>query len=204
MGAVKRFALFASFPQDISENVVEVRKLGELPSFGPPTPGRLLTLLDNEKDYFVKGRNAENQGMGIAAFAYYRRVVENKKAEIIDRIIQVARTIHASSEMIQDLQRAKNETQFSKAIAEIKHGIPQALLIKGHNPLTLLHNALSDGLHGQDDGHCLELASSIRVVLVELVERMAAALKEDKDLTEAVSKLIHLKDNKGAQGPEGK
>jgi hypothetical protein len=46
----------------------------------------------------------------------------------------------------------------------VKHGIPQARLINGHNPLTLLHNALSAGLHEQSDETCLELAQAVRVV----------------------------------------
>jgi hypothetical protein len=36
------------------------------------------------------GRRAENQGMGIGAFAYYRRVVENQKNRIIAEIKRVA------------------------------------------------------------------------------------------------------------------
>jgi len=64
------------------------------------------------------------------------------------------------------------ETQFSKAIETIKAAIPESLLIDGHNPLTLLHDALSEGLHAQTNEDCLELATSIRVVLTELAERI--------------------------------
>jgi hypothetical protein len=47
----------------------------------------------------------------------------------------------------------------------VQHGIPQARLINGHNPLTLLHNALSAGLHEQSDETYLELAQAVRVML---------------------------------------
>ena len=71
----------------------------------------------------------------------------------------MSKKIGASPDMLADLEAAKNETQFSKAIDAVKHGIPQALLINGHNPLTLPHSALSEGLHEQTDEVCLERAT---------------------------------------------
>ena len=102
------------------------------------------------------------------------------------------------AKIITTLETAKEETQFSKALASVKDAIPQALLINGHNPLTLLHSALSDGLHDQSDAHCLEIASSVRVVLGELSERLAQALKDEVEINTALSKLMgkKSKDNK--------
>jgi hypothetical protein len=105
-------------------------KFGEVPAFGPPTPAKLISLIGPEKEYFLKGRRAENQGLGIAAFAYYRRVVETQKNRILDEIIRVASKIGASAEMLKDLSNAKNEDQFGKAVAAVKHGIPPALMVK--------------------------------------------------------------------------
>lgn len=174
-------------------------KYGESPDFGPPVPARLITLIGEEREYFLKGRRSENQGAGIAAFAYYRRVVENRQQQIISEIIRVAEKIGATADVLQDLQAAKSETQFSKAVAAIKHGIPQALLVQGHNPLMLLHSALSDGLHSRTDDECLVLATSIRVVLSDLVERMASALREGHELNSAVAALLNETAKKGAR-----
>jgi hypothetical protein len=62
-----------------------------------------------------------------------------------------------------------------------------------HNPLTLLHTALSDGLHEQSDEHCLELATSIRVVLADLSERIEKVTKDERELKQAVSRLLSVK-----------
>lgn len=59
----------------------ELYKLGELPPFGPPTPPKLIKLVGPDRDDFLKGRRCENQGLGVGAFIYYRRVVENQKIE---------------------------------------------------------------------------------------------------------------------------
>jgi hypothetical protein len=61
------------------------------------------------------------------------------------------------------------------------------------NPLTLLHSALSEGLHAQTDEECLEIATSIRVVMADFAERMGQALKDEAELTSAVSRLLNKK-----------
>jgi hypothetical protein len=175
-------------------------KFGEMPPFGPITPTRLLKLLGDQREFFLKGRRCENQGLGIGAFGYYRRVVEHQKNRIIDEIIKVSRKLGAEKEMLAELEEAKAEVQFSKSVALIKHGIPQALLINGHNPLTLLHNALSAGLHEQSDEACLELAQAVRVVLADLAERLSQALKDEAELNSAVTRLLNAKSSTPVQG----
>jgi hypothetical protein len=167
-------------------------KYGELPVFGPPTPTRLLRLFGADREIFLRGRRCENQGLGIGAFVYYRRVVESHKNQILDEIIRVAQKIGASAELLATLERAKEEIQFSKAMAATKDAIPQMLLIEGQNPLTLLHSALSIGLHDKSDEECLEIAQSVRAVLVELADRISQALKDEAELKTAVSHLMKV------------
>lgn len=171
-----------------------VQKLGELPPFGPPTPARVFRLIGEDyRELFLQGRRAENKGLGIGAYGYYRRIVEHQKGRIIDEIRRVAERLGESAEMVKTLKDARTETQFSSAIEKIKDAIPRSLLIDGHNPLTLLHNALSEGLHELTDEECLRLATSIRVVLVELADRVSTALKEEAELKSAVSALLNRK-----------
>jgi hypothetical protein len=77
-----------------------------------------------------------------------------------------------------------------KAVDAVKAALPAVLLIKGHNPLTLLHRALSEGLHAQTDKQCLELATSIRVVLTELAECITQVLKDEAELKQAGTRLL--------------
>src|ERR1700730_9344108 len=133
----------------------KVRKLGEDPRFGLPIPARLISLLGSDRELFLKGRRAELRGLGIGAFAYYRRVVEDKKGAIIEEIGKVAAKVKPSKQTADLFEKARTEKQFGTAIDLIKAAIPEALLIDGHNPLTLLHSALSEGLHAQTDEQCL-------------------------------------------------
>lgn len=166
-------------------------KYGEAPMFGPQTPARVITLIGRDRDLFLKGRRAENQGLGIGSFAYYRRVVENQKVQIIQEITKACAKLGASPDVIAELNKAEKETQFSTAIDQIKAAIPDSLQIHGRNPLTLLHSALSEGLHEHTDEECLEMAKEIRLVLTELAERLSQALKEDVELKQAVTRLLN-------------
>jgi hypothetical protein len=187
----KTYAVRALLSEEDSS--VKLYKLGEYPPFGPPSPARLISLIGAERDFFLKGRRSENQGLGIAAFAYYRRVIESQKNRILDEIIKVSEKLSTPDALIADLRLAQQETQFSTAVARIKQAIPQALLINGHNPLTLLHSALSEGLHAQTDEECLELATSIRVIMTDLAERLSQALKDEAELNTALSRLLNKK-----------
>src|SRR6202011_5979006 len=121
------------------------------------------------------------------------RVVEEQKGRIIEEIGKVAAKIAPSKDVEQLFAKARTETQFTTAIDLVKSAIPESLLIDGHNQLTLLHSALSEGLHAHSDEQCSELATSIRVVLTELAERISTALREEATLKTAVSRLLNRK-----------
>lgn len=189
--ALKTYALAATFDPEASKWAVF--KYGENPSFGPPTPARAITLIGPDRDQFLKGRRCENQGLGVGAFVYYRRVVENQKNRIFDEILRVSQHLGVDEQLVSEIEAAKNEVQFTKAVESIKHALPQSLLVNGHNPLLLLHSALSAGVHELADEQCLELASSVRVVLVEFAERLSLAMKDEAELNNAVNRLAQRK-----------
>ena len=170
-----------------------VTKFGELPPYGPPVPNRLLRLFGGDSHLFLKGRSCENQALGVGAFAYYRRVVESHKNQLFDEIIRVCNITGGSQEFTAQLEELKTLISFSEFVEHIKAALPEALLINGHNPLNLLHSALSAGLHNETDSECLELAHSIRVVLAEFVERLAQLKKDDRELADAVKRLFKSK-----------
>jgi hypothetical protein len=183
----------AVYPADLETGTGNVRKIGEWAPFGPHVPARVISLIGPDREIFLKGRRAESQGMGIGAFAYYRRVVENQKGRLLESITSAARKLGASPETLSALERAKEERQFAKAVDDVKDAIPQALLVDGHNPLALLHSALSQGLHAESDERCLELAESIRLVLTDLAERLGQALSDDAELKRALGRLMQTK-----------
>ena len=102
-------------------------------------------------------------------------------------------TVEAPPQLVEELRSAKEEISFSKAMDKVKTGLPQGLLINGHNPLMALHGALSVGLHNESDEKCLEAAHAVRLVLTDLVERMSLLRQENRQLQDAVEFLIAKK-----------
>ena len=167
-------------------------KFGEVPGYGPPLSSRLLRMVGNDRELLLKGRRAENQGLGIGAFVYYRRVVENHRDQLFDQIRKAAEHLGADEDLLSSIDRAKAEKQFKKSFEPVKDAIPDGLKVKGHNPLTMLHNALSKGVHNLSDKECLERAQAVRVVLTELVANIVRITKDEREVDTSVSKLMSL------------
>jgi hypothetical protein len=166
-------------------------KLGEDPPLSRHIPSRLRKLVETDRENFNKGLRSEAHGLGVGAFAYYRQLVENLKDRLIDGIRKVAELNNPLPELIKELEEAKQENRFSFAVEKIKHAIPEILRIHGLNPLTLLHKALSEGLHAGTDEECLQISQDIRVILSEFSERLDTALKDDQELKKAVSGILN-------------
>ena len=187
----KVFAVQFSFSDkmDVSGNVM---KYGEDPAFGPSVPSRVITLLGPDRELFLKGRRSEVQGLGVGAFAYYRQAVENQKGRLLNEVARVAKRVGLNQEVIDKIERAAIEQQFHKAMNDIKDVMPESLLINGHNPFTLLHGALSKGIHGWTDAECLSRATAVRHVLTELAGRLGELLNDKNELDDAISTLMNL------------
>ncbi len=186
----KIFAVAIKLISDSKEAIAF--KYGEYPAFGQPTSAKFLEQLGPDQELFLLGKNCENQGMGLGAYAYYRQVVENQKNHILDNIIEVARKIDSDSKLLNDLEEAKKEKIFTSSIESLNHSLPVVLLIDNHNPLMLLHQALSENIFYKSDQECLSLAMSIRVILTELMGKLAQALNDEAELKKALSNLLNI------------
>lgn len=185
----KTYAIRMSF--DPPNKLTHFMKLGEHPAYGDPRPNLVKDVLDDEIEFFERGYRSETAGLGIGAFAYYRRFVESHKNKIIAEIRNVAVAQGAKQDVIETLDKAAKMNSFENAVKTVKDAMPDSLRHSGgHNPLTLLHDALSAGLHNEDDEQCLELAKDIRLLLTDLAERTTQALKNNSELGQAVNRLL--------------
>jgi hypothetical protein len=171
----------------------KIQKIGQTPRHGKRIPSKAAKIIGKERDLFFKGSISENQGLGIGAFSYYRRVLDSQKDKIFDEVIKVLKLTTGNEALTKELTEAKAETQFTKAVDKIQTALPDGLLMGGHNPLKLLYSALSEGLHSHTDKKCLELAQDIKVVLFEFSERLDSALKESAELSAAINRLARKK-----------
>jgi hypothetical protein len=189
MGSPKTFAVRLTRAHRTATSGTAI-KFGEEPAYAPPISPSLVSLVGPGHELFSRGHRCESQGLGLAAFVYYRRVVVDQKSYLIYEIADAARRLGATPEDVAALNRAAQETQFRKATENITAAIPSALLIQGHDPLTLLYTAVRRGFHAGTDEEYLTLAKDIRIVLTELAGHTSAILKDEADIRGAVTRIL--------------
>jgi len=175
-------------------------KIYQEPSFGSPIPKRLFHVIgEANREYFLQARRAIARGLGVGAYSYYRRIVENTKFDLVNSILEVAQATNAPVGQIELLKKAHSETQFSKAIEMLRGegAIPPVLLIEGHNPLLLLHDLLSEGIHQLSDAECLKRSQEAEIVLCEIADRMQIAMSERKSVKSAIASILNRKSETG-------
>ena len=165
-------------------------KFGETPRFGPPLPAKLLQLAGDLSYLLKKGKQAENQNLGIGAFAYYRRIVEEQKSRLIDELVNATKRLGGNTKTFETFEEARQETQFTRALELMASVTPKELFVSGQNPLKLLRGPLSVGLDGLTDEDCLMKAQSIRVVMAALLERIQLITEEKAELDAAIEHLL--------------
>ncbi|WP_161883548.1 hypothetical protein [Deinococcus alpinitundrae] len=118
-----------------------------------------------------------------------RRIIEGQWHRFLDQIIKFAEKTGLDERIIDQIKATQTETQFSKAVKVMGEAISPILKINGHNPISLMYAALSEGVHDKSDQECLELAVDVRTVIYKLAERLNLALQEHDELDAAVKRL---------------
>lgn len=172
-------------------------KVGQYPAWETKSDPRVENLLGEEHaSLYRKALVCESQSYGIAAFAYYRRIVE----EVIDGLLDEVADLMVGSELQKykaALEMTKQTTVTQDKIELVKDLLPPILRPDGVNPLGVLHSSLSAGLHSASDEECLEEAAIIREALVFLVGQVAASREASKTFTAGMRKLLTKKSQRG-------
>lgn len=101
--------------------------------------------------------------------AYFRRIIDNTWKDLIDSIIGIT----SDDKIIKSLESAKKVWEFEKQNKIVKPHIPNSILINNENPLKLLYDALSRGLHALPKSECLKIARNVRLVFERTLQNIA-------------------------------
>ena len=166
----------------VNHNKNFLMKIGQWPSWLPRIDKDFEKILGDNLNIYKKGLYCENEGCGIGAFAYYRRVVENTINGLLDDLAEVIKVDDRFSDdekVSYDAAyiRVKNAPNATDKI-EIAIEIVPTVLIEGiGNPLKTLHSSLSIGLHSEPDENCLQYAGEIRTALTYLMKGISEMKK---------------------------
>lgn len=113
---------------------------------------------------FKNALRMRNFNLGLAAVAYMRRVVENRMNDMLD-ILRAAAEAHndATPELIATFDALKAEKRFAVKVDYAGKLLPSSLRPVGKpNPMAVLHDLASDGLHAKSDEECVEIFDRCR------------------------------------------
>jgi hypothetical protein len=174
-----------------------IMKIGQYPPWDIRPDSNLEKMLGGHVDLYKKGLVCESQGYGIGGFGYYRRIVEDMIGQLLDDLA-VFMSGTEKEEYVSALERVRATPIAQDKIALVKDLLPPVLRPGGINPLSVLHEILSQGLHEASDEVCMELAAGVRDALVFLVDQIEATKERRAGFTASMQKLLDRKAKRDA------
>lgn len=148
-----------------------VRKVGQFPEWTERLDPSDSAALGTYEPLYRRGLACENESFGIGAHAYYRRIVED-----LVRAMLAERRGQLEGEALQtfDAQVAVLERDWSgaRAIDLVKDMLPEEARPGGVNPLGLLYEAFSGGLHTTNDEDAATECEQLRPILIGLFRQL--------------------------------
>lgn len=139
-----------------------VRKVGQVPALDIAIAAELADRLGASVGYYRNALICRQHSYGIAAMAYMRRVVDEHTDNLIDVMVDLARTGSVSEDEIAKLVAAKAQGQYREKLKTASELLPLALKPGGVNPLGQLYKHASIGLHSKTDEECIAIFDELR------------------------------------------
>ncbi|KKQ95555.1 MAG: hypothetical protein UV74_C0001G0057 [Candidatus Woesebacteria bacterium GW2011_GWB1_43_14] len=169
-----------------------IRKIGQLPPWEIDIDKNIEKALGDDSVLYKKGLICESQSYGIGSYAYFRRITENIIDELLNSISDLIDE-GDKEKYEQALEKVKKTRVTEEKIELVQDLLPLSLQPNGLNPLKSLHSALSAGIHNKTDEECLELAETIKEVLIYLLEEIKNRKNRAKEFTERMKRLLKQK-----------
>ncbi len=171
-----------------SKTGLSMTKIGQYPAIDIKPEKEIYQYLTIEnKEYYRKALICLTQSYGIAAYAYLRRIVENEIKAIVKDLIDTQ--IDGFQEIDSAFKKYLQGHQMQPLIDIVGKNLPNSFKISGDNPLSLLYQQASGGIHDFGEEICLNKAKSIDILLKFVVKKINEEKNELKSVREAMKEL---------------
>jgi len=170
-------------------------KVGQYPELEERVPDTLKQALDGDDVKLYKNAlRMRNFNRGIAAVAYMRRVIENRMNDMLEVLHEAAIAHNAPAELIARHKEMKKEKRFSVKVDYAGDLLPVNLRPAGKpNPMAVLHEIVSDGLHTKSDEECVEIFDKCRRTFEYVFGKLRVETEEAKNFLKEMSALTEKK-----------
>lgn len=169
-----------------------IQKVGQLPMWLPVIPKEIKTELGEDAELYQKALRNLNEGYGIGACAYLRRLLETYINPLLQLLHDAKKETGADEEELKAILDAISSKDFTSKTRFAADVAPPSILVEGHNPLKEIHERLSVGLHTLDEATATKYAQKIINALEFIIRNLrrthnerrayATQIKEIRDL----------------------
>jgi hypothetical protein len=131
-------------------------------------------------------------GYGLAAVGYMRRVVEDKTNELIEVAAEFAEANNVDAATVAEIRAALDPnkyTPYEKKLEIAASVFPASLKAGDINPLQVLFQQVSKGLHGLSEEECVNTADEIKLVFEYVFENLRAQVTSRKAFVTQLKKI---------------
>lgn len=166
-------------------------KVGQHPELEEQVSGSLESALNAEDLKMYKtALRLRNFNLGIAAVAYMRRIVENRMNDMLEVLYEAAIVHNAPAEILARHEEIKKDKRFSVKIDYAGNLLPSSLRPAGQpNPIAILHELASDGLHTKTDEECVDIFDECRNTFEYVFGKMRIETEDAKAFVKEMAKL---------------
>lgn len=150
---------------------VYIQKIGCFPERKTIVDKSITKHFDRETNsWYYKALELKNANFGIGSFAYFRRIIEKELITLVKEISEIPDSDKDSINLL--LEKYTKTSEIYVIYENIFHYLPASLKGLGDNPIKLLYNQTSEGLHSLSDEECLERANNIALVLEFVIKKI--------------------------------
>jgi hypothetical protein len=175
--------------QVLNEKTIKIQKYGELPRKSLERDKVLQKFFSDDSEYYEKAVVCLSHGYGIAAFAYFRRIIENNIFKLLDLLKEDSVNATNTDEIQTAIAELKKQSPMSDKIKFANKALPEYLKPSGLNPLGRLYQVLSEGVHSLSDQDCLQKTSEIKECMKYLISELSDRKKNQNRFKSMVGSL---------------
>lgn len=181
-------------------------KVGQYPELEERVPDTLKQTLDaDDLKLYKNALRMRNFNLGVAAVAYMRRVIENRMNDMLEILHEAAISHDAPAELIARHKEMKEEKRFSVKVDYAGDLLPASLRPPGNpNPMAVLHELASDGIHAKSDEECVDIFDACRRTFEYVFGKLRIETEDAKNFVKEMSALTgkRVKGNRGTPAGE--
>jgi len=180
-------------PPTTVQVVSSVMKVGQYPRPSVVLPKDLEgNLGEDAAQFYRRALVCRNNGFGLAAATYIRRVIEDKTNELIELAAKVAESHQLDAATVAAIRKAADSTSYTRFEDKLQYAstvFPDTLLVGTYNPLATLYGLVSKGIHGLSEAECIAIADDTVAIFEYVFAKLRAEMTERNKFVERMKRL---------------